>query len=818
MRVYELAKELDISSKELVVFLKNEGSPVSNHMSVLTEKDVELVKKTLGKKTAKSATVKAATEKKSVEKKSTSVKKSASLKKTVVTKKESAKEVKSATEVESVKKTIQKDEAVHTKKQPDETVQKKDVEIATRKVASDQPKQESTSSNQTKGPKIAAPINQHTPVRVPTREPVREEEDLRFLDTSTKQPTSSIGFDRNKGPRGGNTRSTGSQSSRRGGHRRRAARAAHIAAVEQQRKPVTDFTLSKSMPLFEVAQLMGKSDGELILALLKRGMVCNRNNVLSTEVIESLATQFGIQTTVVAPAPDKNVESIQAKIKQTEDGVSRWPVVVVMGHVDHGKTTLLDFIRKMNVAAREKGGITQHISAYEVSSKHGKIVFLDTPGHEAFSHLRQKGARITDIAVLVVAADDGVKPQTVEAIKHARQAGVTIIVAINKMDKVSPTAVETVKRQLAQHELLVEDWGGNIICVPISGKTGQGVAELLEMIVLQSQMMELKAFPDRPAQAFVLESRLEKGFGPVASVICTEGTLKQGDFFVCGDSTGKIRLLVDSNGQKIKEAGPSVPVQVVGFNEFASSGEWLKVVSAQDYARARAGKTIQATMSATAQAMQQELSLSSRETSQRTMNLLIKVDTIGSREALMGLMKKLTELSKEVQCPLNIVHVGIGDISESDVDLAANTHSRIIGFHIKSEKNSQMAAKEQNVDIKLFDVIYHLVEYLQEQLEKKRIIEAVWKQVGEAVVRKVFVTKTGTIAGCYLKEGLCSRDNKFQCVRGGKVVAEGKINSLQRDRKVVKEVHAGYEFAFIADSFNDWQEDDVVLYSAKVKG
>ncbi len=803
MRVYEIAKELDISSKELVVFLKNEGSPVSNHMSMLTEKDIELVKKTFGKKTPKLAEVKIV-----AEKKPTPEKKSTSVKKTLTQKKEPDLKV-----AEPEKKTIVHSKTVEKKQQPGETAQKKDVEIATRNVASAQPKQETTSSNQIKGPTIAAPINQKTPVR----SLVPEEEDVRFLDISTKQATSSMTFDRSKGSRGVNTQqNTGSRSSRRQHHRRRAAR----AAVEQQQHsaPITDVVLSKSLPLFEVAQLMGKSDGELILALLKRGMVCNRNNVLSTDVIESLAAQFGIQTSVAAPAPDKNVESIQAKIKQTEDGIQRWPVVVVMGHVDHGKTTLLDFIRKMNVAAREKGGITQHISAYEVNSKHGKIVFLDTPGHEAFSYLRQKGARITDIAVLVVAADDGVKPQTVEAIKHARQAGVTIIVAINKMDKVAPAAVETVKRQLAQHDLLVEDWGGNIICVPISGKTGQGVAELLEMIVLQSQMMELKAFPDRPAQAFVLESRLEKGFGPVASVICTEGTLKQGDYFVCGNSSGKIRLLVDSGGQKVKEAGPSMPVQVVGFNEFASSGEWLQVVSAHDYNQARAGKTVQAPLSTTAQAMQQELSLASREVSQRSMNLLIKVDTQGSKEALMGLLKKLTDLSREVQCPLNIVYVGVGDISESDVDLAANTHSMIIGFHIKAEKNSQMAAKEQVVEIKLFDVIYHLVEYLQEQIEKKRIVEAVWKQVGEAVVRKVFVTKTGTIAGCYLREGLCSRDNKFQCIRGSKVVAEGKINSLQRDRKVVKEVHAGYEFAFIADSFQDWQEDDVVLYLAKVKG
>ena len=577
----------------------------------------------------------------------------------------------------------------------------------------------------------------------------------------------------------------------------------------QVRREITEMTIENNMPLFEVADLMGKSSGDLILALLKKGMVCNINYLLPVDVISSLGEQFGISV-IIQEAKESSYE--EEFLKKSKKGETRWPIVVVMGHVDHGKTTLLDFIRKMNTVAKEKGGITQHLGAYEVNSSHGKIVFLDTPGHEAFSYIRSRGAKVTDIAVLIVAADDGVKPQTVEAIKHAKDAKVPIIVAINKIDKAGSAAIQTVKRQLAEKDLVPEDWGGDIICVPISAKTGEGVEELLEMIVLQAQMMEIKASPSVSAKAFILESNLEKGHGPVATVICLEGTLKQGDYFICGAGTGKVRLLINSFGQKIAQAGPSIPVKVVGFDKFAEIGGWLKVVSADEYFKAKASKG-----SVTTDPVQALMS-SIKNDSQKRIDLIIKTDTRGSKEAIEGSIKKLSKSLKKGHPPVRIIQCGIGDISEGDVELAETTNSYVIGLHVKIERNAVKVAKEKKVEVQLFQVIYHMVKYLEELLEKEREIKTVLVKKGEAYVKKVFnIKKIGIIAGCYVKEGIFSRNSKVVCLRNGEKVGEGKIKSLQREGKVVKEIHAGYECGFICEGFNDWQVDDIVQSFSEVK-
>ena len=584
--------------------------------------------------------------------------------------------------------------------------------------------------------------------------------------------------------------------------------------VPQVRKEVTEIIIEKSKPLFEVADLMGKSAGDLILALLKKGMVCNINYLLPLDVIYSLGELFGIKVIVKEEKKEaKDVLSEEEILKKSKKGETRWPIVVVMGHVDHGKTTLLDYIRKMNTAAKEKGGITQHLGAYEVNSSHGKIVFLDTPGHEAFSYLRSRGAKVTDMAILVVAADDGVKPQTIEAINHAKEANIPIIVAINKIDKIESTAaIQTIKRQLAEKNLVPEDWGGDVICVPISAKTGKGVDELLEMIVLQSQMMELKANPNLPAKAFILESNLEKGHGPVATIICLEGTIKQGDYFVCGAGTGKVRLLINSFGEKITQAGPSLPVKVVGFDKFAEIGDWLKVVSVEEYLKIKASKGTVITDPV------QTLISSIKTDAKKQIDLIIKTDTRGSKEAIEGSIAKLSKSIKKGQPPLRIIQCGIGDISEGDVELAATTNSYIIGLHVKIEKNAVNVSKDMGVEVKLFQVIYHLIKYLEELLEQEREVRTVLVKTGEAYVKKVFnIKKIGIIAGCYVKEGIFSRNSKVLCLRGGKKVGEGKISSLQREGKVVKEIHSGYECGFISEGFNDWQVDDIVQAFSEVK-
>jgi len=565
--------------------------------------------------------------------------------------------------------------------------------------------------------------------------------------------------------------------------------------------------VARDMPLFEVAEQMQRPIGDLIISLLRRGIACNRNHVLSSDLVSLLANKFGIP--VVAPEGEEDISLAKKTATQGEN--SRWPIVVVMGHVDHGKTTLLDYIRKMNTAAKERGGITQHLSAYEVDSRHGKIIFLDTPGHEAFTCMRERGTRVTDIVVLVVAADDGVMPQTIEVIKQAKEAQLPIIVAISKIDKAGDeSSIERIKRQLAQHDLLPEDWGGDVICVPLSAKTGKGVEELLEMIVLQSQMMELVADPDSPATGFVLESKLEKGLGPVATVICLNGTIRVGDYFVCGSSTGKVRLLIDSFGKRVQSAGPSIPVQVVGFDAFVELGDSLKIVSPQDYAKQKGDRSkMQASTSSSSRV---GASISEEKgDEQTTVPLLLKADTQGSLEAALGAIEKVNKANKKIPCSFHVISTGVGDVSERDIEFASHSGAKVVAMHVAVEKNAMLQAKALGVDVREFGIIYKMTENLDELLKSYEKEVIVLKKVGEATVRKVFPLKGGkVIAGCYVSDGVCSRANVVVCFRNGEKIGEGKIASLQRERKTVKQVHSGFECGFITDEFQDWQVDDTV--------
>lgn len=774
MRIYEIAKELGVVSKDLLVFLKKAGFDVASHMSVLSDDALEAIKKKYSAHPDKESREKV---EKKVEEKNQPVKPVAPL----------SHQVSNSGHVTHVAE----------KKEP----------IVPKPVKKDEPlvMEHPTSSRES---------------RISSEEKALLEK-VAFGD-APEIIAEELNLDALSKGREKIDRFLVKRSSDAGGRPfRRRTRRRRPRVVEQViPKVVSQIEIERSLPLFEAADMMGKTSGELITALLKRGMICNRNHVLTPEQIKSLADGFSIKASIVAaaqPVDAAEVSSQQAKVSQSKKEVPRWPIVVVMGHVDHGKTTLLDYIRKMNVAGSERGGITQHLGAYEVSSTHGKIVFLDTPGHEAFSYIRERGSRVTDIVILVVAADDGIMPQTVEAIKHAKAAEVPIIVAINKIDKVqSSAAIETVKRQLAQYELMAEDWGGQTVIAPISAKTGQGVDNLLELVVLQSQLMELKADATVPAKAFVLESKVERGYGPVATVICTEGTLKQGDFFTCGGSTGKIRLLINSSGARIPSAGPSVPVQVVGFDSFSAIGDWLVVVPQDVYSKARSNKPVETSLPAETNAGQALLQLGTEK--QRSINLVIKTDTRGSKEALMGCIEKLSKLSKEVKCPVYVISSGIGDISEGDVDFAASTNSMIIGLHVKQEKNAIALAKQKNVVVWIHHIIYHLIEELEKLLQSKKEVEIVWTKVGEAVVKKVFDIKgVGVIAGCYMRDGVMARDHKVVCMRDGQKIGEGRINSLQRDKKTVKEIHAGFECGFVCDGFNEWAEDDIVLCYVRSK-
>lgn len=557
--------------------------------------------------------------------------------------------------------------------------------------------------------------------------------------------------------------------------------------------------LLKPMTLVQLAESIKKPLSEIIALLLKQGIVTTKNQTLSNDAIKKIADFYGFKTKELKaePSTEKFVKGIWEDIPVEGTWVERMPIVVVIGHVDHGKTTLLDYIRKTKIAAKEKGGITQHLGAYEVDLAQGKVVFLDTPGHEAFSLLRMRGAKAADIAVLVVAADDGVMPQTIEAIKHAKSVDIPIIVAINKIDKVGPQQIEAVKQQLIRQELVLEEWGGTTIIVPISAKVGTGVDELLDVIVLQSQVMELKANLSVNARGYVLESKLEKGLGPVATVICQHGKLKIGDFFFAGNTKGKINSIVDSFGKKLTSAGPSVPVKVSGFEDLPQAGDLFAVVSESDYKKGEKPPQIQ-TIS----------NVSSKTISEGKINLILKADNASSKEALV---ESIDKLSSKFENKFNIISAEIGGVNESDITLASNTKSMIYTFHVRAPKNLLPMAQTLGVSIKHFDIIYKLLEELEEIAEAAKPVKMITKKVGEALVLKVFEIKNlGVVAGAQVKTGKFVRDGKVIVLRNKQKVGEGKIKSLERERKPVKEIQAGFECAFLVDGFDAWQVDDKV--------
>lgn len=538
-----------------------------------------------------------------------------------------------------------------------------------------------------------------------------------------------------------------------------------------------------------------KSVVDVIMTLLKWGVVAAKNKVIEKDVVARLVTHYDIPVSTATSTQ----EVIDKGVIQSSEGESetRLPVVVVMGHVDHGKTTLLDFIRKTRVASREKGGITQHLGAYQAKTLQGDIVFIDTPGHEAFSRMRMRGVKVADIAILVVAADDGVMPQTIEAIKQAKKMEVPIIVAINKIDRVDQARVDVIKRSLAQYDLISEDWGGDVIMVPISAKNGIGIEQLLGMIILQSQLMELKADVTGSAKGYVLEACLEKGRGSVATILLQHGNLQVGDFFACGNTVGKVSSLVDSYGARIKSVGPSHPVRVAGFAELPEAGDFFQEVAEADYREAKANPTKQ--VSSFSQSL---------VTGDEVINLVIKVDTNSSKEALL---ESIAKIGKKIKSQFNIIRALVGDIGEGDISLAASTRSILFGLHIKAEPNALSLAQQEGVEIRLFDIIYKLLENLEALAMSKKKIAMKLVKTGEAVVRRVFDIKgQGVIAGCYVTDGTFSRKGSVVVWRGKQKIGGGVIKTLQRDKKVVKEVHTGFECAFLVENYSDWQENDRV--------
>ena len=574
-------------------------------------------------------------------------------------------------------------------------------------------------------------------------------------------------------------------------------------------------TISIDGPLTvqNLADAIGKSVSEVIMELMKMGTMATINQEVTFEVASLLAQKYGFNLEVAGS--DEDVEEELEKLMQIqedkeEDLLPRPPVVTVMGHVDHGKTSLLDAIRSTNVTRGEAGGITQHIGASEVSVNGQKIVFLDTPGHEAFTSMRARGAQVTDIAILVVAADDGIMPQTVEAINHAKAAEVPLIVAINKIDKPDANP-DKVKQELADQGLLVEDWGGDVIAVPVSARQKTGIDTLLEMILLVSEMEELKANPNKRAVGTVIEAQLDKGRGPVATVLVQGGTLNVGDPIVAGLASGKVRAMINSKGKRVKAAGPSTAVEILGLSEVPQGGDQFVAVPSDKIARSVAEKRQQIAREEMLKS-NQRMSLDDffsqmNEGDVKDLNIVIKADVQGSAQAVKQSLEKLS--NEEVA--VRVIHCGVGAVNESDVMLATASNAIIIGFNVRPVPGAEEVAKKENVDIRTYTIIYKAIEDVQAAMTGMLDPEYKDEDTGKAEVRETFkISGVGTIAGCYVTTGKIFRGGKARIVRDGIIIHDGEIAALRRFKDDVKEVNSGYECGLSFVNYNDLKEGDIV--------
>ena len=566
------------------------------------------------------------------------------------------------------------------------------------------------------------------------------------------------------------------------------------------------------MNVQELAEVLDVSATDIIGKCLELGIIATINQRLEFDTMALIAEDYGFKAILMEEALEDSLDIEEVEDENPEDLKPRAPVVTIMGHVDHGKTSLLDYIRRENVVAGEAGGITQHIGAYEVFLEEGgrSVTFLDTPGHEAFTAMRARGAQITDVVILIVAADDGVKPQTIEAIDHAKAAGVPIVVAINKIDKPNSNP-DIVKKELSENGILVEDWGGKVQSVPVSAKSGEGISDLLELLALETEVLELKANPDTSAKGTVIESRLDKGHGPIATVLLQKGTLTVGEIFICGNLNGKVRALMNERGARIDSAGPSQPVQILGFQSVPQAGDLLTVVSDEKLAKKISGERDRIQREIDRQKIHtislDKLSADIRDGASGLLPLVVKADVDGSIEALVDALADIP--SDEVK--VDVVHRGVGIISESDVLLAAASNAVVIGFNVTVNANASLVAKNNGVDIRVYNVIYDAINEIKLALEGLLKPDIVEKPLGQAEVLQVFkITKLGTIAGCKMLDGTISNKDTARVRRDGEILHEGKITSLKHFQDDVKEVDAGKECGIGIHGVKNFKEGDLI--------
>ena len=615
--------------------------------------------------------------------------------------------------------------------------------------------------------------------------------------------------------RGGKEKFSNKQKQRQ----QQAAASAKRRAEERERMQKLQFEIAKKAPVKvqipdaigvgELASRMKKTGTEVVKALIKNGVMASLSDIIDYDTAALVAMELGckVEHEVVVTVEERLIDDREDRPEELEP---RAPVVVVMGHVDHGKTSLLDYIRKANVAAGEAGGITQHIGAYTVNVKGSPVTFLDTPGHEAFTSMRARGASVTDIAILVVAANDGIMPQTIESINHAKAANIPIVVAINKMDMPGANP-ERVKQQLTEYDLVSEEWGGDTIVCPISAKTGEGIDNLLENLVVLAEILELKANPNRAARGTVIEARLDRGRGPIMTVLVQNGTLHHGDIIIAGTAVGHVRTMMNDKGQRVTEAGPSIPVEIAGMSEVPNAGDVFNAVDDERMARElveeRKQQAKERTLGVAKKVTLDDLFAQIKQGEIKDFNIIVKADVQGSAEAVKTSLEKLT--NEEVR--VKVIHSGVGAINESDVMLAATSNALIVGFNVRPDSAARDYAARANVEIRTYRVIYDCLNEIEAAMKGMLAPKFEEQVIGHIEIRQLYkVSKVGTVCGCYVQDGKVQRGCKVRVVRDGIVVFEGEMASLRRFKDDVKEVASGYECGIQIEKFNDERVGDVI--------
>lgn len=810
--MYEYAKSINMSSKEIITILKRLDIPVNNHMSVMENEVISKVENFFK-----------------------------DIKSNAAAKRDNSGQANQAAKTNAQTSGSTSARGSHT---PQTSNDNKEVTISSNQSNNKNQQEKQVSMNNNKSNHSSASTGSAQGTQNRNNRPASTPQGNRGQDASrTQQPQARTSSSASQGNRGPNTNNSNNSSNsnnnnnnnykkgnnnnnnrpgqrkfddNRGGNYRnnRGGKNNRGRGPAQPPREKIDNTPKKiivrgNSTVGETAKLLHKDASEVIKKLITLGVMATINQELDIDTILLLAAEFGVEVEVKIPVEDDRFETLEEN-DDPADLMERPPVVTIMGHVDHGKTTLLDAIRSTNVSGGEAGGITQHIGAYQVEINNKKITFLDTPGHEAFTAMRARGAQLTDITIIVVAADDGVMPQTVEAVNHAKAAGLPIIVAVNKIDKPDANP-DKVKQELTEYGLVPEEWGGDTIFVNVSAKQKLGLEGLLEMILLVAEVNEYKANPDKRARGLVIEAELDKSRGPVARVLVQHGTLKVGDAFVAGNAFGRIRTMVNEKGRRLKEAGPSTPIEITGLHDVPQAGDPFMVFEDERKARSIADKrTItqrQSDLGSNTRVTLDDLFQHIKDGEIKDLNVIIKADVQGSVEALKGSLEKIEVEGVRVK----IIHSGAGAITESDIILAAASNAIVIGFNVRPDPQTKATAEQENVDIRLHRVIYSAIEEIEQAM--KGMLDPVFKEnvIGHAEVRNTFkISKVGTIAGCMVTSGKIIRSAEVRLVRDGIVVFEGKIDSLKRYKDDAKEVAQGYECGITLDNYNDLKEGDII--------